>query len=149
MRALAIDLGKKRIGIAVSDALGITLRPLEVLRRSSDQNLIDRIKTIVADLEVETVVVGLPLRMDGTVGDAASAVLRFVERLSSELRIKVATQDERLTSYEAEQQMMELGLDREQRKGRSDEFAAMIILRDYLSGLKSDSETMKAQVCEE
>jgi len=149
MRALAIDLGKKRIGIAVSDALGITVRPVEVIRRSSDQSLIDRIKTIVADLEVETVVVGLPLRMDGKVGDAASETLRFVERLSSELRIKVATQDERLTSYEAEEQMMELGLDREQRKARSDEFAAMIILRDYLSALKSDSETMKAQVGEE
>jgi len=149
MRALAIDLGKKRVGIAVSDALGITVRPVEVFRRSTDERLIERVKTLVADLEVETVVVGLPLRMDGTQGDPATATLRFVELLSSKLHVTVATQDERLTSYEAEQQMMDLGFDREQRKGRSDEFAAMIILQDYLSVIGSNSEAKKAQSGEE
>src|ERR1041385_3672281 len=149
MRALAIDLGKKSVGIAISDALGITGRPVEVFRRSNDDGLIERIKTLVDDLEVETVVVGLPLKMDGTRGDAASATLRFVDLLSSKVPVKVATQDERLTSYEAEQRMMELGFNREQRKGRSDEFAATIILQDYLSHIESKTEEKEALSGEE
>jgi putative Holliday junction resolvase len=133
MRILAVDLGTKRIGTAISDELGISVRPVETIRRSSVEKDIARLKSLVADLGAEAVVVGLPLRMDGTIGDAARDVLRFVERLRSQLDRAVHTQDERLTSYEAEQVMIERGLTREQRRARSDEFAAMIILQDYLS----------------
>ncbi|HEY7912056.1 MAG TPA: Holliday junction resolvase RuvX [Blastocatellia bacterium] len=133
MRILAVDLGTKRIGTAISDELGISIRPVETIRRSSVERDIARLKSLVSDLEAEAVVVGLPLRMDGTIGDAARDVLRFVERLRSQLDRAVHTQDERLTSYEAEQMMIERGLSREQRRARSDEFAAMIILQDYLS----------------
>jgi putative Holliday junction resolvase len=133
MRILAVDLGTKRIGTAISDELGISVRPVETIRRSSVGKDIARLKSLVADLEAEAVVVGLPLRMDGTIGDAARDVLRFVERLRSQLDRAVHTQDERLTSYEAEQMMIERGLNTEQRRARSDEFAAMIILQDYLS----------------
>ena len=137
MRALAIDLGSKRIGIAVSDGLGITVRPVETIRRSSHERDIARIRFLVEDLEAEAVVVGLPLRMDGTVGDAAQAAMRFVERLRDRLGVPVFSQDERLTSYEAEQIMIERGLGREERRARSDEFAAMLILQDYLSAIKT------------
>jgi putative holliday junction resolvase len=137
MRALAIDLGSKRIGVAVSDGLGITVRPVETIRRSSRERDIARIKFLVEDLEAEAVVVGLPLRMDGTVGDAAQAAMRFVERLRDGLDVPVFSQDERLTSYEAEQMMIERGLGREERRARSDEFAAMLILQDYLSTTKT------------
>ena len=133
MRVLAIDLGSRKIGTAVSDALGITVRPVETIRNSSDKRVIARLKFLAADLEAEAVVVGLPLRMDGTAGDAAQSAMRFVERLQAELGVPVVTQDERLTSYEAEQLMIERGLKRDQRRARSDEFAAMIILQDYLS----------------
>src|SRR5437870_5438720 len=81
MRVLAIDLGSKNIGIAVSDALGLTVRPLETIRRSSDEKVIARLKSLVADLEVESIVVGLPLRMDGTIGDAAGSAMRFADKL--------------------------------------------------------------------
>jgi putative Holliday junction resolvase len=138
MRALAIDFGSKNIGIAVSDALGITVRPVETIRRSSLSKDIERLKFLLEDLEVECVVVGLPLRMDGTMGDAAVNTLRFIERLRAEMDVPIVTQDERLTSYEAEQLMMERGLNRAQRRQHSDEMAATIILQDYLSKLMTN-----------
>ena len=133
MRVLAIDLGSKRIGTAVSDALGLSARPVETLRRSNAERDIARLKALVEDLDVEAVVVGLPLRMDGSIGDAAAAALRFVEELRAALTVEVFTQDERLTSYEAEQMMIERGLNREERRARSDEFAALLILEDFLA----------------
>lgn len=136
MRVLAIDLGTKNIGIAISDALGMTVRPIETIRRSNIESLIARVKFLVEDLEAEVVVVGLPLRMDGTLGDAAAATMKFIEKLRAQLDVGVFTQDERLTSYEAEQMMIERGFSKRKRLARSDEFAAMIILQDYLSATK-------------
>ena len=137
MRVLAIDLGTKNIGTAISDTLGITVRPVETIRRSADERDIARLKLLVEDLEAEAVVVGLPLRMDGSVGDAATAAMRFVKKLRGRLAVSVFTQDERLTSYEAEQMMIERGFPKDKRRARSDEFAAMIILQDYLSAAKA------------
>lgn len=136
MRVLAIDLGTKNIGVAVSDALGITVRPVETIRRKRIEQDIARLKFLVEELDAESVVVGLPLRMDGTEGDAAAAVLRFVERLQTEISLPIFTHDERLTSYEAEQIMIERGMNREERRSKSDEFAAMIILQDYLAAME-------------
>ena len=137
MRVLAIDLGTRKIGTAVSDALGITVRPVETIARSADERDIARLQFLVDDLEAEAVVVGMPLRMDGTVGDAAAAAMRFVDKLRARLSVAVFTQDERLTSYEAEQMMTELGFAKPERRARSDEFAAMIILQDYLASTNS------------
>ena len=137
MRVLAIDLGTKRIGTAISDALGISVRPVETIKRSSTKRDIARLKALVEELEAEAVVVGLPLRMDGTEGDAARSADRFAKSLRSHLGVGVFTHDERLTSYEAEQIMAERGLTRSRRRAQSDTLAAMIILRDYLSTAKS------------
>lgn len=137
MRVLAIDFGIKRIGTAVSDALGISVRPVETIKRSSNERDIARLKALVEELEAEAVVIGLPLRMDGDEGDAAQAVKRFAGLLQSQLGVQVITHDERLTSYEAEQIMAERGLSRAERRAQSDTFAAMIILRDYLSTARS------------
>jgi len=136
MRVLAIDLGTKNIGTAISDGLGMTVRPVETIRGASTRAAIERLKSLVDDLEAENVVVGVPLRMDGTIGDAARRALKFIDRLRESLSVPVIAQDERLTSYEAEQTMIERGLKSKERRARSDEFAAMIILRDYLSSLK-------------
>ena len=137
MRVLAIDLGTKKIGTAISDALGITVRAVETIARSADDRVIARLQFLVDDLEAEAVVVGLPLRMDGTAGDAAVAAMRFVEKLRAKLGVAVYVQDERLTSYEAEQMMIERGFAKHKRRARSDEFAAMIILQDYLASANS------------
>jgi putative Holliday junction resolvase len=139
MRVLAIDLGTKNIGTAVSDELGITVRPLETIRRSADERDIARLQSLVEDLDAKAVVIGLPLRMDGEVGEAASVALRFAEKLRARLDVEVYTQDERLTSYEAEQMMIERGYNRSKRRARSDEFAAMIILQDYLATTRSEN----------
>ena len=136
MRVLAIDFGTKRIGTAVSDALGISVRPVETIKRSSNERDIARLKALVEELEAEAVVVGLPLKMDGAEGDAARSVKRFARSLQSHLAVEVFTHDERLTSYEAEQIMAERGLSRSERRAQSDALAAMIILRDYLSTAK-------------
>ena len=133
MRVLAIDLGSKRIGTAVSDALGISVRPLETIPRTSNERVLNRISDLVRQEEVEAVVIGLPLRMDGGEGDAARRALRFAEMVRKKLDVQVITQDERLTSYEAESAMLELGFDRKRRRKQSDQFAAMIILKDYLA----------------
>src|SRR6185503_19466437 len=106
------------------------------IRRSDNETLIARLKFLVEDLEAEAVVVGLPLRMDGTVGDAATATMKFIDKLRAQIDVAVFTQDERLTSYEAEQLMIERGFAKRKRRARSDEFAAMIILQDYLSAKK-------------
>lgn len=140
MRVLAIDLGTKNIGTAVSDSLGITVRPVETIRASGLRRDLERLKFLVEDLEVEAVVVGVPLRMDGSQGDAAAKAERFAERLRERLRVPVYTQDERLTSYEAEQMMIERGFRRDERRARSDEFAAMIILQDFLSRTQRPAE---------
>ena len=139
MRVLAIDLGTKNIGTAVSDALGISVRSVETISRSADDRDIARLKLLIEDLEVEAVVVGMPLRMDGTVGDAAAAAMKFVEKLRARLAVPVVMQDERLTSYEAEQIMIERGFPKSKRRARSDEFAAMIILEDYLAAANAKS----------
>jgi putative Holliday junction resolvase len=137
MRILAVDLGTKNIGTAVSDALGIAVRPVETIKRSSTKRDLERLRDLAERLSAEAVVVGLPLRMDGSVGDAARGALEFASRLRGEVSVPVLTQDERLTSYEAESEMRRMGLSRDQRRARSDQFAAVIILRDYLSALET------------
>jgi putative Holliday junction resolvase len=133
MRVLAIDLGSRRVGIAISDHLGITVRPVETIRRTNDEQIISRIGELIDELGASEVVVGLPLRMDGTEGDAARLVRTFTEKLSRRISLPVFTQDERLTSYEAEQQMISRGMNRKQRHSQSDQIAATIILTDYLA----------------
>lgn len=141
MRLLAIDLGTKNIGVAVSDALGISVRAVETIRRKRIEQDISRLKSLIEELEAEAVVVGLPLRMNGTKGDAATNAMHFVERLQTEISVPVFTQDERLTSYEAEQIMIERGMNREERRSKSDEIAAMIILQDYLAVMERKIST--------
>jgi putative pre-16S rRNA nuclease len=139
MRVLAVDLGTLRIGTAVSDELGLTVRPVETIKRSNAGKDVARLKQLVEELEAEAVVVGLPLRMDGTIGSAAKKANKFAERLRRELKIEVFTQDERLTSYEADQMLIEQGFDRRERRKRSDEIAATLILQDFLSQAKTNN----------
>ena len=134
MRVLAIDYGSKNIGLAVSDELGLAVRPLPTIRRKreSRRQLVELIVSRAAELEVGCIVIGLPLGADGDAGDAAKRVEDFASELENVSGIKVVRQNEYLTSREAEEMMMEFGLDARQRKARSDEFAAAIILREYL-----------------
>ena len=134
MRIMAIDYGSKAIGVAISDELRLTVRPLTTLRRNkqSRNQIIAHLQNLIEEHEVAELVVGLPLSLNGTFGDAAERVRIFIGELKKTISIPIIEQDERLTSREAEEVMRELGFDLRKRKEKSDEYAAAIILQDYL-----------------
>ncbi len=132
-RVLGLDLGSKRIGVAVSDRSGTIAGPLTVLQRSGDVARDHRaIKALVEEEEAEAVVVGLPLSLDGTVGRAAQAALDELEVLASVVGVPVATHDERFTTVSAERPMREMGMNAKQRRKVVDKVAAAVILQSWL-----------------
>ncbi len=137
MRILALDHGTTRIGVAVSDELRWIAQPVETFKRRGLEADIAHIQHLVRTYEVGTVVMGLPLRLDGTVGTAAQAVNRFVERLAQALDVPVVTWDERLTTKSAEQLLVAAEISRKKRKGVVDRVAAALLLQSYLENLTS------------
>lgn len=134
-RILAIDYGEKSVGLAVSDELQLSARPLRTLRRRRGgyEEMLDEIARICDEMGVGTVIVGLPLNMDGTRGAAANRALRFISDLGRRAALPILPVDERLSSREADSILREEGYDPERRRQLSDETAALVILRDYLS----------------
>ena len=128
-RILAIDYGRKRIGLALSD-LGATAQPLLTIARTNRRDVILRLREICAKHEVAHIIVGHPLHITGEAGEMAAEAASFAMRLSKELRIETELYDERLTTWEAEQTMAET---KARRKGEPlDAIAAAVLLRDYL-----------------
>jgi putative holliday junction resolvase len=138
MRVLALDYGSKAIGVAISDELRLTVRPLTTIRcrRLSRNQIIGQIQSLIEEYRATELVIGLPLSLDGTVGNAAEKIQAFITELQKVITIPVRAQDERLTSRAAEELMREMGFDARQRKEKSDEYAATIILRDYLESYR-------------
>ena len=136
MRVMAIDYGTKAIGVAISDELQLTVRPLTTIRREKQNQMtaVERVGELAREYEIGVLVVGLPLNMNGTRGDAAGKVENFVADLRPHLSIPIILIDERLTSYEADQILREMGVGQKERKAKSDEYAAVLILQDYLDG---------------
>ncbi|MER3429037.1 MAG: Holliday junction resolvase RuvX [Pyrinomonas sp.] len=130
-RVLAVDLGARRIGLAVCDELGLTTRPLSTIKMSRD--FARCIALLCAELDVRVIVVGLPLRMDGTEGDAARRARLAAAQLARQTNLPVYLQDERLSTREAEEQLRAAGLKRAVRRAKVDSTAALIILRDFLA----------------
>jgi putative Holliday junction resolvase len=132
-RALGLDLGSRRIGVALSDSAGTVATPYEVVTRSRDR-VRDHalIAALVADAGVEVVVVGLPLSLDGSIGPAARAVLGETDELRARLPVAVMTWDERLSTIEAVRRLRAAGV--KGRKGRRvvDQVAATVILQSWL-----------------
>ncbi|MDQ3688122.1 MAG: Holliday junction resolvase RuvX [Acidobacteriota bacterium] len=131
-RLLAFDLGTKRVGVAVSDELWITVRPLPYLRRTNWKKLLRDIEELRQTYDAQTIVIGLPLRLDGSEGDAAADARRIARNLSLSLDLPVWMQDERLTSRAAEESLRDSGLKRDAIKERVDGAAAALILRDFI-----------------
>jgi putative Holliday junction resolvase len=132
-RALGVDLGSKRVGLAVSDAGGVLASPLTTIEVSRDrQALHRRLADLVAEYEVEVVVVGVPLGLDGTVGTAAAGALDEVEALGDVLQVPVVTQDERLSTVTAHQQLRAAGVDGRRRRQIVDQQAAVVLLQAWL-----------------
>jgi putative Holliday junction resolvase len=136
MRYLAVDYGAKRTGLAVCDAGERVVSPLAVLQ--GPRNLIERIRQVVAAENIKAIVLGLPLNMDGSEGPQAQRVRTFAGQLRRQVGIPVHFQDERLSSFGAEEKLQEIGLSRGKRRARLDAVAAAEILQTFLEGQKSD-----------
>ena len=135
MRVLGIDLGSKRIGVAVSDRSGTIASPLCVLQRTgSVAQDHRRIAALVAEEEAVAVVVGLPLSMDGSMGTAAKAAVAEAAAMASVVGVPVETYDERLTTVTADRSMMEARMRAEARRRIVDKIAAAVMLQAWLDG---------------
>ena len=134
-RVLAIDYGRRRFGLAISDELGVTSRPLATLARTNRRDDLRRLRLLARENGVRCIVVGLPLRLDGAASDMAAEAARFAERLAQHLGLPVEMADERLSSWEAAEHVSaKSGKQRKYgKRGAHDDVAAAIILRDYLS----------------
>ncbi len=130
MSVIALDVGEKYIGIAMSDPLGVLSTPFRTLERTSLNEDLKRLREIIVEREVQTLVVGFPRNMDGTIGPEAQRVELLIQSLKR-LGLPVYKVDERLSSREAEQRMIEAGLGVQERNLRRDEFSAAIILQRY------------------
>jgi putative holliday junction resolvase len=134
-RILAIDPGTKRIGVALSDEMGWIAQPLETFERRSITVDLKHIQQLVHDHEVGRMIIGMPYRLDGSVGPAAEQVEQFRAVLEGVLTIPVIPWDERLTSKSAEAMLIEANVSRKKRKGAVDRVAAAILLQSYLESL--------------
>jgi putative Holliday junction resolvase len=132
-RVLALDIGAKRVGVAVSDEMRLTVRPLAALRGTNWKRLVKALSELCEEFDVREVVLGLPLRLDGSEGDAAKEVRGVARKLELTLRIPVSFQDERLTSKTAEAALRREGLGEREVFANADSEAAAIILRDFLA----------------
>jgi putative Holliday junction resolvase len=138
-RLLALDLGHKRVGMAVSDELCITVRPLPPLPRTNWKQLLRTVSDALHDFDARALVIGLPLRMDGTEGEAAQEVLRLARNFELSLDVPIYLQDERLTSVEAEEVLRAAGHAQDSsRRARVDSEAAAVILRDFIERVRGE-----------
>jgi putative holliday junction resolvase len=131
-RVLALDVGKKRIGLAVSDQLGITAQGLETLQRTRIRADLEKLKEIAREWNIGCLLVGKPLHMSGSESRQSEYTREFAERLGHYLGLPVVFMDERLTSVEAERLMRDAGASVEERKNAVDRVAAMLLLQSYL-----------------
>jgi putative Holliday junction resolvase len=132
VRILALDLGDKRIGVAVSQLGGALALPDGVITRRSWLQVIAEIQARLDAVQADRIVVGLPLRMDGTEGPAAAAARKFVQRLQAVVSVPVEVQDERLSTAEAERSLIAADMRRRRRRAVRDAVAAAIMLQTYL-----------------
>jgi putative Holliday junction resolvase len=132
-RLLALDLGDKNVGVAVSDPTMLTVRPLAPLRRTSWKKLLHAVADLIRDFDALALVIGLPLNLDGTEGAAAKEARRRAHHFELFLKIPVHLQDERLTSREAESALRSAGFSEDEIRKKVDSEAAAIVLRDFIS----------------
>jgi len=140
-RILALDYGRRRIGLAISDELGLTAQPLPVLLRKNRREDLARLREIAHANSVARILVGLPLHLSGRRGEMAEEASRFASRLAKELGLPVEQLDERLTSWEAEQFAKETP---RAKSADLDSISAAILLREYLEAKTARAESASA-----
>lgn len=127
---MALDIGEKTVGVAVSDPLGMIASPRETLRRDGSE--LDRLERLVTSDEIGEIVVGLPISLNGTLGPSAQRAQQFVKALEQRLTIPISTFDERLTTAEAEKMLIAADTRRSKRRQVIDQIAATLILQGFL-----------------
>ncbi|MFC1928199.1 Holliday junction resolvase RuvX [Chloroflexota bacterium] len=132
MRSLGLDIGDKRIGVALSDILGILASPLTIIDRVDEKEDIETIIGITNQYQVKQIVAGLPRTMDGSIGKQAEKVETFVRKLRDHTEVSIEFRDERLTTVEAKRLMQAANTKKTRRKARDDAVAAALILQSYL-----------------
>jgi putative Holliday junction resolvase len=138
VRALGLDLGSKRVGVAISDSGGAVATPIDTIHRSRDRHADRRrIAELVAEWEAEIVVVGLPLSLDGSIGPAAQGAIDEAEALGDTLSVPVVLQDERLTTVTAHDRLREQGLKGPRRTAVVDQTAAAVLLQAWLDARRN------------
>ena len=141
MRYLGLDLGSRTLGVAVSDKTGLIASSLEVIRHEEEYDrLLDEVKRLVNELEVDAVVLGFPKNMNNTIGPKGELSLEFKEKLEKILSIPVYLQDERLSTKSALDTLIKGDVSRKNRKKVVDSVAATIILQSYLDRRKENEE---------
>lgn len=139
MRILGIDYGDSRVGIAITDPLGITAQGLETISYSgNDKILLKRIEEIVKEYSVTTIVVGMPINMNGTKTNRVEVTEQFIHKLKCRLggEISIQTVDERLTTVEAHKTMNLLNIKNRKKRGLVDTISAVYILESYINGIQ-------------
>ncbi len=132
MRILALDVGEKNIGLAISDKLGLIAQGLPTLRHQTKDEDISAIANILKVHHITEVLVGIPVNLDGSLGKKAQEVAVFLEDLKKKITLPIKVWDERFTSVQAEKVLLEAGLSRKKRKRKIDQLAARLILQNYL-----------------
>ena len=135
MRILGLDLGQKTIGVAISDPLGWTAQGITTIRRTKKSEDLQEINKICKEYNVDTIVVGLPKNMNGTIGESGERTIEFSELIKEITGCKIEMWDERLTTVAAHRAMLEADLSRNKRKKIVDKIAATYILQGYLDKL--------------
>ncbi len=133
MRIMGLDVGDKYIGVAVSDGLGLTAQGIDTIKRN---NYILALKEIIKEYHVESIVVGLPKMLNGTIGIQGEKVIQFTDELKSSIPLPVSFWDERLSTVSAERVLLEADVSRKKRKGLRDKVSAVVILQNYLDSVK-------------
>ena len=138
MRIMGLDYGSKTVGVAVSDLLGMTAQPVETITRKDENKLrktCARIEELIKEYEVTKIILGLPKHMNDDIGDRAEKSIAFGEMLKRRTGLEVVMWDERLTTVEAEQTLIECNVRREDRKKYIDQIAAVFILQGYMDSV--------------
>ncbi len=139
-RLLGLDVGDRRIGVALSDALGMLASPLTTINATPRTQAISMIARLVREHEVQGIVVGLPLTLRGEIGPQAEQTRSFAQELERQVGLPVMLFDERYTTTVAEQLLREMGVKPEKRKQQIDQVAASIILQDYLDHVRNGGQ---------
>jgi len=140
LRVLAIDFGDRKIGLAVSDRLGITAQPLTSYRRKTEKEDADFFKRVVSEYEISEVILGMPLRMDGSSGTRVEKTREFAGWLERILDLPIRFWDERLTTKQANQILSQRKFNPKAKKNLEDQISAMIILSAYLESKREKSD---------